>query len=68
MNKYHSTVMPRAGGNLKKAILMDWTGGKPVEECRQCPFLSFSCHDILKFGVPTSRKAEKEHNSMIYIQ
>jgi hypothetical protein len=34
-NKYDSSVMPRAGGNLKKTILMDCGGeggGKKVEE------------------------------------
>lgn len=47
---------------------MDWGGGKKVEEWRKCLFLSFSCHDILKFGVPTCGKVEKEYNRVIYIQ
>jgi hypothetical protein len=32
MKKYDSSVLPRAGGNLKKTILMDCGGGKTVEE------------------------------------
>jgi hypothetical protein len=68
MNKYHSTVMTHTGDNLKKVILMDWGGHKKVEGWRKCLFLSFSCHDILKFSVPARGKVEKEYNSMIYIQ